>query len=354
MTTDTDVAIIGAGPVGLFAAFQLGLLEVGAHIIDALPQVGGQPGELYADKPIYDIPGIPVCSGQALIEGLMRQLAPFAPGFHLGHLVATLEGQADGRWLLHTHKGLRLRAKAVFIAAGVGAFVPKRLKVAGIDAFEDRQLFYGVPAAADLAGQHLVVVGGGDAALDTAIDFASRRDHPPASVTLLHRRDAFAAAPDAVARLRALCAAGRMRLVVGQVESVEQARGRMTAIRVMGPEGDVQPLALDALLVFHGLSPKLGPVADWQLALERKQLVVDTEKFQTSAPGIFAVGDINTYPGKKKLILCGFHEATLAAYAAQALIAPDRPLPFEYTTSSARLHRLLGVDSVAGNGSRTR
>ena len=343
---EADAVIIGAGPVGLFAVFELGLLEIEAHVIDALPQVGGQPGELYPDKPIYDIPGIPVCSGQALIDGRMRQIAPFKPRMHLGHQVSTLLKQGDGRFLVETHKGLRLLAKTVFIAAGVGAFVPKRLATHGIDAFEDRQLFYSVADAARFAGQRLVVVGGGDSALDWAIHFATQADDAPASVNLLHRRDSFQAAPASVARMRALCAAGAMRFVVGQVDDFEQQDGRLAAIQVLGPDGQTQPLPLDALLVFHGMSPKLGPIADWQLALERKQLVVDTEKFQTSEPGIFAVGDINTYPGKRKLILCGFHEATLAAYAAQAVVAPDKNLPFQYTTSSTRLHRLLGVDAA--------
>ncbi len=341
---EADAVIIGAGPVGLFAVFELGLLEIDAHVIDALPKLGGQPGELYPDKPIYDIPGIPACTGQELIDGLVQQMAPFKPQLHLGHQVSTLRKQDDGRLLIETHKGLRLRAKAVFIAAGVGAFVPKRLTTPGIDAFEDRQLFYSVADAGRFARRHLVVVGGGDSALDWAIHFATRTDHAPASVTLLHRRDGFQAAPASVARMRELCAAGAMRLLIGQVDGFDYLGERLTAIHVLGPDGHTQPLALDDLLVFHGMSPKLGPIADWQLALERKQLLVDAEKFQTSEPGIFAIGDINSYPGKRKLILCGFHEATLAAYAAQALIAPDKNLPFQYTTSSTRLQRLLNVE----------
>ena len=344
---ETDAAIIGAGPVGLFQVFQLGLLEINAHVIDALPHPGGQPAELYADKPIYDIPAVPVCSGRELTDALMRQIAPFAPTFHLGQQVDTLQRQPDGRWRLGTDGGLALLARTVFIAAGVGAFQPKRLKLAGIEAFERRQLFYRVDDAARFAGQRLVIAGGGDAALEEAIRFATATEHAPASVTLLHRRDGFQAAPASVARVRALIDAGRLAFVVGQPSGFAQKDDRMTALQVIGPDGAEAPLPLDALLVFDGFGPKLGPVAGWQLALERKQLVVDTEKFQTSAPGVFAVGDINTYPGKKKLILCGFHEATLAAYAAQALVAPDRPLPFQYTTSSTRLHRLLGVESVA-------
>ena len=340
---ETDALIVGAGPVGLFAVFALGLLEIAAHVVDALPQVGGQPGELYPDKPIYDIPGMAVCSGQELVDGLMRQIAPFRPQLHLGQQVSGLHKQPDGRFLVETHKGLRFAAKTVFIAAGVGAFVPRRLAVEGIDAFEERQLFYSVADAAQFQGQRLVIVGGGDSALDWAIDFATRAEQAPASVTLLHRRDGFQATPASVARMRELRAAGALDFVVGQVDGFEQRDGRITAVQVLGPDGNTTPLPLDALLVFHGMSPKLGPIADWQLALERKQLVVDTEKFQTSEPGIFAIGDINTYPGKRKLILCGFHEATLAAYAARALVAPGQELPFQYTTSSTRLQRLLGV-----------
>jgi thioredoxin reductase (NADPH) len=344
---ETDAVIIGAGPVGLFQAFQLGLLEMRAHIVDALPHVGGQPTELYADKPIYDIPGIPMCSGQALVDALMKQAAPFRPTFHLGHEVSRLQRQDDGRWLLESAGGLRLLAPAVFIAAGVGAFQPRALKVPGIEAFEHTQLLYRVPDPARLAGQHLLIVGGGDAALDWAAHFATHAPHRAASVVLLHRRDGFQAAPATVARMRALCEAGQMQFMAGQVTGFEADAGRMTAAQVLGPDGVVRRVALDALLPFLGMSPKLGPVAEWQLAMERKQLVVDTERFATSQPGIFAVGDINTYPGKKKLILCGFHEATLAAYGALPHVFPGKEVFFQYTTTSPRLHQLLGVAPTA-------
>jgi thioredoxin reductase (NADPH) len=258
--------------------------------------------------------------------------------------VQTLQRQPDGRWLLGAGDGPALLARVVVIAAGVGAFQPKRLRLAGIEAFERRQLFYGVDDPVRFAGQRLVVAGGGDSALDWAIHFATLAEHAPASVTLLHRRDGFAAAPASVARLRALCEAGRARLVIGQINGFAQDGERLTALRVTGPDGaDAPPLAADALLVLHGLTPRLGPIAGWQLALERKQLAVDTEKFQTSQPGIFAVGDINTYPGKQKLILCGFHEATLAAHAARAIVAPERAGPLPYSTSDARLQRLIGA-----------
>ena len=340
---EIDAAIIGAGPVGLFQVFELGLLEIKAHVIDALPIVGGQPAELYPDKPIYDIPGIPMCSGLGLIEALQQQIAPFAPTFHLGHEVSTLQPQPDGRFLLESAQGLKLLAKAVFIAAGVGAFQPRRITVPGIEAFEGRQLLYRAPSAAQFAGQQLVIVGGGDSALDWAAHFASQPEHRPASVVLLHRRDGFQATPAAVARMRALCEAQQMQFMVGQVAGFEAENDRLRAVRVMGPDGVTRTLAADVLLAFLGMSPKLGPIADWQIDIERKQLVVNTENFGTSVPGIFAVGDINTYPGKKKLILCGFHEATLAAYGALPFVYPGKDVFFQYTTTSARLHAMLGV-----------
>ena len=340
---EIDAAIIGAGPVGLFQVFELGLLEIKAHVIDALPIVGGQPAELYPDKPIYDIPGIPMCSGLGLIEALQQQIAPFAPTFHLGHEVSTLQPQPDGRFLLESAQGLKLLAKAVFIAAGVGAFQPRRLTVPGIEAFEGLQLFYRVPSAAQFAGQQLVIVGGGDSALDWAAHFASQPEHRPASVVLLHRRDGFQATPAAVARMRALCEAQQMQFMVGQVAGFDAETDRLRAVRVMGPDGVTRTLAADVLLAFLGMSPKLGPIADWQIDIERKQLVVNTETYGTSVPGIFAVGDINTYPGKKKLILCGFHEATLAAYGALPFVYPGKDVFFQYTTTSPRLHAMLGV-----------
>ena len=347
---EIDAAIIGAGPVGLFQVFELGLLEIKAHVIDALPIVGGQPAELYPDKPIYDIPGIPMCSGLGLIEALQKQIAPFAPTFHLGHEVSTLQPQPDGRFLLESAQGLKLLAKAVFIAAGVGAFQPRRLTVPGIEAFEGRQLFYRVPSAAQFAGQQLVIVGGGDSALDWAAHFASQPEHRPASVVLLHRRDGFQATPAAVARMRALCEAQQMQFIVGQVAGFEADDERLRAVRVMGPDGVTRTLAADVLLAFLGMSPKLGPIADWQIDIERKQLVVNTETYGTSVPGIFAVGDINTYPGKKKLILCGFHEATLAAYGALPFVYPGKDVFFQYTTTSPRLHAMLGVATPEKKG----
>lgn len=341
---ETDAVIIGAGPVGLFQVFELGLLEIQAHVIDALPYVGGQPMELYPDKPIYDIPAIPVCTGRELIASLMKQIAPFGATFHLGQEVSTVVKQEDGRFFVETSSGTKLLTRTIFIAAGVGAFQPKRLLVEGMDKFEGTQLFYQVRNPADFAGKHLMIVGG-DTAVDWALNFAADGPNKAQSVILLHRRDNFQAAPASIARMRVLCDEHKMQFLIGQVIGHEESEGKLTRARILGADGVTRVVPLDRLLVFFGLSPKLGPIANWSLDIERKQLKVDTEKFSTNMPGIFAVGDINTYPGKKKLILCGFHECTLAAFAAAPFIFADRKMQLEYTTSSSRLHKLLGVES---------
>jgi thioredoxin reductase (NADPH) len=342
---DTDALIVGAGPVGLFQVFELGLLEIKAHVVDSLAYPGGQCIELYPDKPIYDIPAVPRSTGRQLTESLLTQIEPFGATFHLGQEVTVVDKQADGRFFVETSKGTQFLAKTVFVAGGVGSFQPRRLKVEGLDPYEGTQLFHRVKNPADFAGKNLVIVGGGDSALDWAIHFAQEGPHRAESVILLHRRDGFQAAPASVAKMRALCAAMEMQLIVGQVTGIEEAAGRLTGIKVTGGDAVTRVVPLDALLVFFGLSPKLGPIADWGLALERKQIVVDTEKFETSVPGIFAVGDVNTYPGKKKLILSGFHEATLAAFGAAPYVFPDKRIQLQYTTASPKLHKLLGVDT---------
>lgn len=342
---ETDAVIVGAGPVGLFQVFELGLLEIKAHVIDALPYPGGQPVELYPDKPIYDIPAIPVCTGQELTDNLLQQIAPFGATFHLGQEVTTVEQQADGRFFVATSKGTQFLTKTLFIAAGVGAFQPRYLKVDGLERFHDEQVFYRVKNPADFAGKNLVIVGGGDSAIDWALNFVADGPNKAESVILIHRRDGFKAAPANVAKMRALCEQLEMQFIVGQITGCEEMDGRLTGAKVTGSDGVTRVVPLDVLLVFFGLSPKLGPIADWGLAIERKQLVVDTEKFSTSIPGIFAVGDINTYPGKKKLILCGFHECALAAFGAMPIIAPDKKVFLQYTTTSPKLHKVLGVES---------
>lgn len=342
---ETDAVIVGAGPVGLFQVFELGLLEIKAHVIDALPYPGGQPVELYPDKPIYDIPAIPVCTGQELTDRLLQQIAPFGASFHLGQEVSTVQQQPDGRFFVATSKGTRFLSKTLFIAAGVGAFQPRYLKVDGLERFHETQVFYRVKNPADFAGKNLVIVGGGDSAIDWALNFVVDGPHKAESVILIHRRDGFKAAPANVAKMRALCEQLDMQFIVGQITGCEATDDRLTGVKVTGADGVTRVVPLDVLLVFFGLSPKLGPIADWGLAIERKQLVVDTEKFSTSVPGIFAVGDINTYPGKKKLILCGFHECALAAFGAVPIIWPEKKVFLQYTTTSPKLHKVLGVAS---------
>ena len=346
---ETDAVVIGAGPVGLFQVFQLGLLEIKAHVVDALPRVGGQCIELYPDKPIYDIPAVPATTGRALAASLMAQAAPFGPTFHLGEEVTSLARQDDGRLLLATSRGTRLLARVVVIAAGVGAFQPRRLKIEGLEGLEGGSVFYHAPPAESLADQDVVVVGGDEEAVGSAVDLAGQVGTAtgPRSVTLLHRRDVLQAPTLALAEMQALCEAGQMRFQVGQVTGVattgEGAARALQAVDITDVQGEPHRLPAGRLLVFQGLSPKLGPVADWGLAIERKQLQVDTESFSTSEPGIFAVGDINTYPGKKKLIVCGFHECVLAAFGAAAIVFPDRKPMLQYTTTSPRLHQLMGV-----------
>ncbi|UCV01481.1 NAD(P)/FAD-dependent oxidoreductase [Acidovorax radicis] len=338
---ETDAVVIGAGPVGLFQVFQLGLQGLKAHLIDALPHAGGQCVELYGDKPIYDIPGVPVCTGRELVALLLKQIAPFAPHWHLGSMVSSLAPQPDGRVLVQTDTGAMLLARAVFVAAGVGAFVPRTLKTEGIEVFVGTQVFYqSLPTGFDTAGRHVVVHGGDESAVACALDLAERS--PATRITLLHRRDVFQAPDALLQRLQHQRDTGRIVVEAVQITGIDTTHDHLNALRVVDAEGAQRALALDVLVAVLGLSPRLGPLADWGLAMERKQLVVDPATFATSVPGIYAVGDIVTYPGKRKLILSGFHEATLAAFGAAEWLAGHK-LPLEYTTSSAKLQGLLGV-----------
>ena len=340
-----EAVIIGAGPIGLFQIFELGLLGISAHIIDSLPLVGGQCTELYPDKPIYDIPALPVCGAQELIDRLLEQAKPFHATFHLGQEVTEVTPQPDGRILVATSTGTALSAGAVVIAAGVGSFQPRRLALPGIEAFEGTSVHYRIKSAADFHGRDLVICGGGDSALDWTVALCDKAR----SLTLVHRRAEFRAAPATVARMRELVAGGKMRLLEGHavaVQSEEHAAGvpRLTGLLVQTAQGQMPlPVPAEQVLAFFGLHPKLGPVAEWGLELEKKALKVDTEKFQTSVPGIFAIGDINTYPGKKKLILSGFHEAALAAFAIQHHLFPEKRQFLQYTTTSPIMQKRLGV-----------
>ncbi len=351
---ETDAVIVGAGPVGLFQVFELGLLEIKAHVIDLLPYPGGQCIELYPDKPIYDIPAIPVCTGQELTDSLMKQIAPFGATFHYNQEVSAISKQDDGRFLLETSAGTKFMTKTIFVAAGMGAFQPRLLNVEGVAKFADAdsascQVVYKVKNRAAFANQDVVILGGGDSALDWTLDFMTDGPLKAKSVTLLHRRDGFAAAPASVAKMRALCDAGQMKFLIGQITGLQETDGRLSAVTVTAPDNSTTQLPLSMLLVFFGLSPKLGPIAEWGIDIERKQLKVDTEKFATSVPGIFAVGDINTYPGKKKLILSGFHECALAAFGASAIVFPDKKVMLQYTTTSTKLHKVLGVETPVFN-----
>jgi thioredoxin reductase (NADPH) len=339
---EADAVIVGAGPVGLFQVFELGLLEIKAHVIDSLAVVGGQCVELYPDKPIYDIPAVPVCTGQELTDNLLKQIEPFEPTFHLGQEVTLVNRREDGRFDLETSAGTRFITKTIFIAAGVGSFQPRTLKVEGIEAYEGSQVFYRVKDPSRFEGRNIVICGGGDSAIDWALALAGKAE----SVILIHRREDFRAAPASVAKIKEMCDNYEMQLIVGQVTGIESKDDKLSEIKVTGADGVTRRLPLDDLLVFFGLSPKLGPIADWGLEIERKQLkVMNTEKFETNVPGIFAVGDINTYPGKKKLILSGFHEAALAAFGAAPYIFPEKKIHMQYTTTSPKLHKILGVET---------
>ena len=341
---ETDALIVGAGPVGLFQVFELGLQEVRVQVVDSLPHAGGQCLELYADKPIYDIPALPYATGRELVERLLQQIQPFGAGFHLEQQVTGVKPREDGRFDVVTSGATRFVAKAIVVAGGVGSFQPRRLKVPGLDAYRGQQLFEHAATLHQYADRHVVIVGNGEAAVAAAITAASDGAAKAASVTLVHRRDDFDAPEDDLARLRALRGTGQVAFIAGQPEAIVEADGRLTGLVLLGSDGGTHTLPLDALFVLLGWSPKLGPIADWGLALEKKQVVVDTERFETSTPGIFAVGDCNAYPGKRKLIVCGFHEATLAAFAIAERVHPERALPLQYTTTSALLHRLLGVE----------
>ena len=335
----TEVVIIGAGPAGLFQVFELGLLGIKAHVLDSLAVPGGQCTELYPDKPIYDIPALPVCGAQELVDRLMQQIKPFGAQLHLGEEATRCEKQASGRFRVETSLGKVFDAGAVVVAAGVGSFQPRRLGVEGVEEFEGRQIHYKVSDAAAFHGKRLVIFGGGDSALDWTLDLAQKA----ASLTLVHRRAQFRAAPASVARMRELETAGRLRFIEGQTTALRRSGGRLAGVDIRDHDEAVHALDAEQLLVFFGLSPKLGPIGEWGLELDKRAIKVDTEKFQSNIPGIFAIGDINIYPGKKKLILSGFHEAALVSFAVQHYIYPEKKQFLQYTTTSPAMQKRLGV-----------
>ena len=340
----TEVVIIGAGPAGLFQVFELGLLGIKAHVLDSLAAPGGQCTELYPDKPIYDIPALPICGAQELVDRLLQQIKPFGVELHLDEETVELQKQASGRFRVVTRLGTVFDAGAVVIAGGVGSFQPRRLAVAGAETYEGQQIHYKVRSAADLHGRKLVIFGGGDSALDWTMDLAPKA----ASFTLVHRRADFRAAPASVARMRELAAAGQVRFIEGQASALRTVDQRLTGVEIKAADGVEHSVEAEQLLVFFGLAPKLGPIGEWGLELEKRAIKVDTEKFQSNIPGIFAIGDINTYPGKKKLILSGFHEAALAAFAVQHYIYPAKRQFLQYTTTSPAMQKRLGVAESKG------
>ena len=338
----TDCVIIGAGPVGLFAVFELGLLDIKCHVIDILDKIGGQCAELYPEKPIYDIPGYPQISGQALVDNLIEQAKPFAPTFHLNEIVESvtvLGSPTSPLFTLTTDAGTVFETKVIIIAAGGGSFQPKKPPIPEIEAFEGKSVFYAVRKMEAFADKNVLIVGGGDSALDWALNLQPLAKR----VTLLHRRDAFRAAPHSVNAMRALVANGKMDFLLGQVTNLHGEDGLLQTVTIGHDDGTSTTLAVERMLPFFGLTMKLGPIANWGLNLEANLIPVDTASFETSSPGIFAIGDINHYPGKLKLILSGFHEAALAAQKAHRYVFPDKKLTFQYTTSSSSLQRKLGV-----------
>ena len=344
MNQQTDVVIVGAGPCGIFQIFELGLLGLKAHIVDALPAPGGQCAELYPDKPIYDIPAIPVCNAQELVDQLMEQIKPFDAVFHLDSQVTELEVLDDERFRIATSGGETIETRAVVVAGGVGSFQPMPLRVAGIDAYLESQVFYRIRDPSAHHGKNLLVLGGGDSAFDWTVELAPHAK----SLTLVHRSDRFRAAPATVAKMRELESAGKVRFMIGNCVDFEAANGVLERVHIRHTDESITKVDIDHALVFFGLSPKLGPIAEWGLDLNKNQINTDTERFETNIPGVYAIGDIATYPGKKKLILSGFHEAALAAFAIKARLNPNEKVHLQYTTTSPIMHERLGVEVPRG------
>jgi thioredoxin reductase (NADPH) len=340
MPITTDVVIIGAGPAGLFQVFELGLLDIKSHVVDSLPQVGGQCAELYPDKPIYDIPAFRTVGAQELVDRLMDQIEPFEPQFHLKQTVTELNQREDGRFTLVTSTGTEFDTAAVILAAGLGAFQPRKLRTKGAEDWDGTHIHYRVLNPERLEGKNIIILGGGDSALDWTLELNDRVE----SMTLVHRRAEYRAQPASVNQMKALKEEGKLQEFHGMVREILVDDGKFRGLKVADSEGEMHDFDADEVFVFWGLSPNLGPIAEWGLEINKRQIPVDTEQFQTSVPGIFAVGDINTYPGKKKLILSGFHEAALAAFGVQKLLHPEKKVHLQYTTTSPIMHKRLGVE----------
>jgi len=337
-THETDALIIGAGPVGIFAVFELGLVDIKCHVVDILDKPGGQCAELYPEKPIYDIPGLPEVTGKGLTDALLAQSAPFSPVYHFNQMVQSIEKLADGRWRAVTDDNVEFIVKVIVIAAGGGSFQPKRPPVPGLEDFESTSVHFAVRRMEEFRGKSILIVGGGDSALDWTLNLAPLAKN----LTLMHRRPNFRGAPDSVSKVMAMADAGDIDFKLGQMTGLNGADGQLQSVSAKNADGEFE-IVCDTLLPFFGLTMKLGPVATWGLNLEENLIPVDTVKFETSTPGLFAIGDINTYPGKLKLILSGFHESALMAQAAHGIVHPDDKLVFQYTTSSTSIHKKLGV-----------
>jgi thioredoxin reductase (NADPH) len=335
----TDVVIIGAGPVGLFAVFELGLLDMKAHLVDIQSKAGGQCSELYPEKPIYDIPAWPIISGQELTDKLLEQIKPFDPVFHYDQMAEKIEKTEDG-FLLTTNLETLIECKVIVIAAGGGSFVPKKPPIKDIENYEGTSVFYAVRQKELFKDKNIVITGGGDSALDWALELYSVASR----ISLIHRRDEFRAAPDSVNKMRALVDDGKMDLFIGQLQGINGQDSLLQSVDIKLKDGSTKNIEAETLLAFYGLTMKLGPIAEFGLELNKNLISVDTERFESSIPGVFAIGDINTYPGKLKLILSGFHEAALMAHAAVKYVYPDKKTRFQYTTTSSALHEKLGVN----------
>ena len=324
----TDICIIGAGPVGLFAVFEAGLLKMRCHLIDVLPQVGGQLSEIYPQKPIYDIPGFPVINAQELVNGLMDQIATFKPTFSLGERVDKLEKQDDGSFIIRTNENTEVHANVVVIAAGLGCFEPRKPAIEGLEQFEGKGVSYMVRNPEVFRDKKIVLSGGGDSALDWTIFLSEVAE----KVTLVHRGDTFRGAPDSAEKVFDLAKEGKINLILQSHITEIHGNGHLKGLTIQGKNNEIATLETDYLIPLFGLTPKLGPIAEWGLNIDKSAIEVDTVDYSTNVEGIFAIGDINTYPGKLKLILCGFHEAALMAQSAFKYVYPEQKLSFKYTT----------------------
>lgn len=324
----TDILVVGAGPVGLFTVFEAGLLKLRCHLVDALPQVGGQLSEIYPKKPIYDIPGYPSILAGDLVENLMEQIAPFKPSFTLGERIEEFEKTGEKEFTLTTNKGTKIQAPIIAIAGGLGSFEPRKPPIEGIADYEDKGVHYMIKDPETFRDKSILIAGGGDSALDWTIELADIAKQ----VTLIHRRSSFRGALDSVEKVMELAKANKVQLITEAQAIGLEGEGKLSAVVVKPKEGDSYSIPVDKFIPLFGLTPKLGPIANWGLGIHKSAIEVETFDYSTNVEGIYAIGDINTYPGKLKLILCGFHEATLMVQSAFKYIYPDQKLSFKYTT----------------------